>query len=130
MKIVFLFLIVICTFSCKEKDNNYAVVNVCEEQITTSSKNGYTKNYYANSINIQSIGHYNNGMQQGFWKSFYRNGNKKAEGHYEAGKKQGYWKEYHKNGNVKSEGHINDCKPSGYWKFYDKKNNLIKETNY
>ncbi|WP_299249126.1 hypothetical protein [uncultured Aquimarina sp.] len=130
MKPLYLFFVLYFSFSCKKTENNYSGNNICKEQILISSKNGYTKNYYPNSINLESIGHYEKGVLQGFWKYFYRNGNIKAEGHYEKGQKQGYWKSYHKNGRVKSEGHINDCKPSGYWKFYDKKKNLIKEINY
>ncbi|WP_299222885.1 hypothetical protein [uncultured Aquimarina sp.] len=130
MRILCLFFILYFAFSCKKIENDYSGKNICKEQILTSSKNGYTKNYYPNSINLESIGHYEKGILQGFWKYYYRNGNIKAEGHYEKGEKQGYWKAYHKNGKIKSEGHIYNCNPSGYWKFYDKKNNLIKEKNY
>ncbi|KAA1243974.1 toxin-antitoxin system YwqK family antitoxin [Aquimarina sp. RZ0] len=116
--------------SCKEETVTYEIKNICNKEVKKNSKHGYTKNYFANAINIESIGHYKNGIQDGFWKYFYRNGKIKAEGHYKNGKKQGFWKEYHKNGTIKSEGHIDDCKPSGYWKFYDQRNNLIKEINY
>ena len=104
--------------------------DICKDKISASSKNGYTKNYYDNSSKIESVGHYQNGIPQGFWKYFYRNEKVRAEGHYNKGKKQGFWKEYYKNGNVKSEGHIIQCEPSGYWKFYDKKGNVIREMNY
>ncbi|WP_299189887.1 hypothetical protein [uncultured Aquimarina sp.] len=129
MKILYLFLLLLI-FSCNKRESNVTIKNICDEEVITTTKNGYTKNYYPNSINLESLGHYNNGIKQGFWKYFYRNGNVKIEGHYQNGKKQGYWKEYHTNGNVKSEGHIDNCKPSGYWKFYDKNNNTIKEINY
>ncbi|MDH7444005.1 toxin-antitoxin system YwqK family antitoxin [Aquimarina sp. 2201CG14-23] len=130
MRSFYLLIVIIGILSCKKQVSNYDTTNICKEKIQQTSKNGYTKNYFANSINLKSIGHYQNGLQQGFWKYFYRNGNTKAEGHYEKGKKQGFWKEYHKNGNVKSEGHIENCEPSGYWKFYDKQNALIKENHY
>ncbi|SEM25988.1 MORN repeat variant [Aquimarina amphilecti] len=129
MKILYLILLLFI-FSCHERQRNNTITNICDKEAISSSKNGYNKNYYANSINLKSIGHYKNGIRQGFWKYFYRNGNVKAEGHYQNGKKQGYWKEYHTNGNVKSEGHIDHCTPSGYWKYYDKKNNVTKEINY
>lgn len=121
---------IICIYSCMQTERNYAIGDICKEHIPISSKNGFTKNYYTNSINIKSIGHYEKGIQQGFWKYFYRNGKIKAEGHYAEGQKQGFWKEYHKNGRVKSEGHIDQCAPIGYWKFYNKNNNLVKEINY
>jgi len=130
MRILAIFLVISLVFSCKETENSYPVKNICNDTAKISSKNGYTKNYYGNAIHLKSIGHYEKGIQQGFWKYFYRNGNIKAEGHYENGQKQGYWKEYYKNSIVKSEGHINHCKPSGHWKFYDKQNRLIKEINY
>ncbi|WP_378175968.1 toxin-antitoxin system YwqK family antitoxin [Aquimarina sp. SS2-1] len=130
MRVLFLLSSLLFFISCQESKTQFATKNICTDQISLSNKNGFTKNYYANSINLESIGHYNKGIQQGFWKYYYRNGNIKAEGHYEQGKKQGYWKEYHKNGVVKSEGHIDQCEPTGYWKFYDKKENLINEINY
>jgi len=131
MKLLCLFSCIMLFVSCKNGENTSSISeSICKKQISKSSKNGYTKKYYANSINLESIGHYKKGIQQGFWKYFYRNGNIRVEGHYEKGLKQGYWKAYYKNGNLKSEGHIDQCKRSGYWKFYDQKNNLIKETNY
>ncbi|WP_299610501.1 hypothetical protein [uncultured Aquimarina sp.] len=129
MKMIFLFLLALLV-SCNKTSNDPISKNLCNDLGVVTSKNGYTKNYYPNSINLESIGHYAAGKKDGFWKFFYRNGKVKAEGHYQDNKKQGYWKEYHKNGIVKSEGHIENCEPSGYWKFYDQKNNLIKEINY
>ena len=126
-----LLLTFLCFISCKNNaETEISLQNICKDKILASSKNGYTKNYYDNSNDVESIGHYQNGIPQGFWKYFYRNGKVRAEGHYEKGEKQGFWKEYYKNGNVKSEGHIVGCEPSGYWKFYDKRSNAIKEMNY
>ncbi|MBW1299104.1 toxin-antitoxin system YwqK family antitoxin [Aquimarina litoralis] len=130
MKTIWIVWFAVSLISCNKTSNTSTPYKICDDQIVASTKNGYTKNYFPNSINLESIGHYVDGKKNGFWKFFYRNGKIKAEGHYQYNVKQGYWKEYYKNGNVKSEGHIDNCKPSGYWKFYDQKNNLIKETNY
>ncbi len=119
--------IISCADTTTNKDESH---NLCPDTFTKSSKNGYTKEYYENVINLKSIGHYKNGIPDGFWKHFYRNGTVKSEGHYNNGKRQGFWKEYHKNGAVKSEGHIDNCKPIGYWKFYNCNTTLIKEVNH
>ena len=131
MKLFLLIISLLCLTACKNNiEIEIPIQNICKGKISASSKNGYTKNYYNTSSKIESIGHYENGIPQGFWKFFYNNGKVKAEGHYENGKKQGFWKEYYKNGNVKSEGHIINCEPSGYWKFYDKNRKVTKEMNY
>lgn len=63
-------------------------------------------------------------------KSYYSNGNLKAEGWKQMDTKTDYWIFYHKNGPIASKGHFNDGKRNGYWYFYDQNHTLIKEGHY
>ena len=69
MKMIFLFLLVLL-ISCNKTSNDSISKNLCNDQGVVTSKNGYTKNFYPNSINLKSIGHYAAGKKDGFWKFF------------------------------------------------------------
>ncbi len=43
------------------------------------------------------------GKKEGYWITYYANGNKKREGAYKNGQKEGKWILYHQNGNKQSE---------------------------
>jgi len=47
-----------------------------------------------------------NGKKEGYWITYYANGNKRSEGAYKKGIKDGKWIQYFKNGNISSEGHF------------------------
>lgn len=78
-------------------------------------RQGYTKQYYANSNQLKSVGHYQNGKYHGFWKFYYPNGTLRQEGHFEAGIRHGFWKFYGQNGKLLQEGHFVHGEKHGYW---------------
>ncbi len=126
--------VTLCIFfiACQQQipTTTHLKLDLCGESFTKSANNGYTKHYFENTINIKSIGHYKNGIPDGFWKHFYRNGTVKSEGHYRDGQKQGFWKMYYKNSVLQFEGNIENCQPDGHWKFYNQNNKLTKIVTY
>jgi antitoxin component YwqK of YwqJK toxin-antitoxin module len=63
-------------------------------------------------------------------KSFYDNGNLKAEGWMDEDSKENYWYHYYPNGNLKSKGSFKYNKKSGYWFYYDELGSPHKEGHY
>ena len=53
-----------------------------------------------------------------------------SEGIMKEGKPDGYWKSYYENGNLKSEGNRKNFELDSLWKFYNEEGNLILEINY
>ena len=71
------------------------------------------------------------GLKDGAWKEFYRNGTLKAEGSYNNGVKAGRWKYYHKNGNIEQTGvYGKDGKLKGDWVWYYPSGNILREEEY
>ncbi|WP_019037461.1 toxin-antitoxin system YwqK family antitoxin [Psychroflexus tropicus] len=63
-------------------------------------------------------------------KSFYDNGNLKAEGWIKNELKQNYWYYYYPQGHVKSKGKFQDNKKAGYWFYYNETGLKTKEGHY
>lgn len=59
------------------------------------------------------------GLKQGFWRSYYLNGNLQSEGHYVDDKRHGLWKSWHTNGKQWDEAYYVDNKIDGAWKGWD-----------
>lgn len=69
-------------------------------------------------------------IEKAYTKTFYDNGNIKAEGWIIDSKKDGYWKFYYRNGQLKKEGHLSKDKPTKYWYFYRDNGILESEGHY
>lgn len=69
-------------------------------------------------------------IKNGFYKSYYKNGQMESEGNYTDGKQHGSWKYYYENSQLQSEGSFNNDIPTGIWKEYDEDGNLISENKY
>jgi len=63
-------------------------------------------------------GEYVDGEKEGYWVSYYANGNKMSEGEYRKGKKHGLWILYYPNGNKKSEATFVEGKYTGLYTSY------------
>ncbi len=123
--------------SCKKNQNACstevpAVDIACESVNIGSNVNGFIVNYHPNSTIKESEGNYTNGVQVGFWKFYYQNGNLLKEVSFENGKVDGFAKKYYENGNLASEGNFESCVKHGFWKFYhnDTKNLVYLEGEY
>jgi antitoxin component YwqK of YwqJK toxin-antitoxin module len=70
---------------------------------------------------------YRNGKKDGLWKTFYSNGQLKAEGNYKIGLKEGLHKEWSKNGILLSEAFYANGKGNGLTKWFHEKGHLAGE---
>ncbi len=94
---------------------------------TLKFKNGYWVSYYPNG-NKKEEGNFLNNLKNGYWKTYYTNGVKKEEGEYLNDKKNGYWYFYAPNSNKIKEGHFNNNFPKMWWKYY--KTDLLEKCLY
>ena len=56
-----------------------------------------------------------NGKKDGYWITYYANGNKRSEGNFRMGVKDGNWIQYYSNGNKKSEGRFKNGLNEGWY---------------
>ncbi len=71
------------------------------------------------------------GIKQGHWKEFFRDGQLKAEGDYSNGKKVGGWKFFYPDGTLEQEGFYNqDGQLDGQWRWYFPSGTLHREEQY
>ena len=59
-----------------------------------------------------------NGKKEGYWITYYANGNKRSEGAYKKGTKNGKWIQYFKSGNISSEGHFKNGEYENWYVTY------------
>jgi antitoxin component YwqK of YwqJK toxin-antitoxin module len=78
----------------------------------------YSKTYYVNG-NIKAEGWIVNSKKNGYWKFYYLNGQLEKEGHLSKDKPTKYWYFYRDNGILESEGHYESGTKTNWWLFYD-----------
>lgn len=71
-----------------------------------------------------------NGKKEGYWETYYSNGNLNMKGHYKNGKKEGYSEFFWKNGNYQKMGEFKMGKKCGQWSYFDNSGNLSSVGNY
>ena len=71
-----------------------------------------------------------NGKKEGYWITYYANGNKKSEGAFKNGIKEGKWILYYKNGNKQSKATFRDGKYEDYYVSYHRNGNKFREGSY
>lgn len=102
----------------------------CFAQKAPNGEEGFTQFYFTGTNQLQSVGHYSQGQQEGFWKWFYPDGLIQWEGHFSSGKREGFWKDYYENGHVQEEGHFIACRREGFWKYYHPTGHVHSEGFY
>ena len=58
------------------------------------------------------------GKKEGYWITYFANGNKRSEGRYIAGKKEGRWVQYYQNGNKASKASFRNGLYEGFYTSY------------
>ncbi len=71
-----------------------------------------------------------NGKRNGKWEAWYEDGTLWSVGHFENGVENGTKTVYYENGNKYYEGKVKNDERVGTWKFWDEDGTLIKEVNY
>lgn len=75
-------------------------------------------------------GGYKDDLRDGFWASWYDDGQLWSEGEFRNGKSHGRRTVYHPNGQKYYEGTFDMGKRTGVWVFYNEEGLKIKEVNY
>jgi antitoxin component YwqK of YwqJK toxin-antitoxin module len=71
------------------------------------------------------------GIKQGSWKEYYKDGNLRAEGDYNDGSRIGAWKFFHPNGKLEQKGkYRKGGKANGLWVWYYDNSAVRREENY
>lgn len=71
------------------------------------------------------------GIKQGHWKEYYKEGVLRAEGDYKDGARVGSWKFFHVNGKLEQKGkYRKGGKPNGLWVWYYENSTVRREENY
>lgn len=78
---------------------------------------GFWKTYYKDGT-VESEGYYKDGKQEGQWKYYHDNGRLSAEKNYKSGKLDGTNRTYGENGELESDGHYKDGREDGSWIYY------------
>lgn len=68
--------------------------------------------------------------REGYWASWFENGNLWSEGEFKNGESHGKRTVYHQNGKIYYEGNYDMGKRTGIWKYYDENGKLLNETDY
>jgi hypothetical protein len=90
---------------------------------------GWAKVLYP-SGNIQSIGHYKEGKDDGLSIGWYESGAKNFEAHYGAGKPEGVMTQWHENGQKAKEVHFRGGKREGLVTTWDEDGIILKQELY
>ena len=73
---------------------------------------------------------YQNGIPNGIYISWYRNGQNSKKGTYRNGQKNGVWTEWRENGQRDSEGIYKNNVQNGMWSYWDEKRQKFWEIDY
>ncbi|SHI67088.1 toxin-antitoxin system YwqK family antitoxin [Pseudozobellia thermophila] len=83
----------------------------------------YHKTYYPNG-NLKAEGWVQNGDKTDYWKFYHLNGTLSEEGHFAQNERNGYWHFYNSSGTKEKEGHYNKGLKTKWWLFYDRYGNI------
>lgn len=75
-------------------------------------------------------GNYKENQRDGYWASWFEDGQLWSEGNFVMGKSDGKRTVYHPNGKLYYEGVFNMDKRVGVWKFYSEAGDLVNEIDY
>lgn len=78
----------------------------------------YHKSYFADG-QIKAEGWLEDDKKTEFWIYYHNNGKVAAKGHYKADHMHGYWHFYHLSGDIEKEGHFIEGSSENWWIFYE-----------
>jgi antitoxin component YwqK of YwqJK toxin-antitoxin module len=98
------------------------------DQLEKELQNEKNKPIYSNKVfEDYSI---NSDKKDGYYTSFYQNGNKKTEGLFKIGAKDELWVEYFENGKIESQIQYTNDSKNGVWKKYNVNGDTLLIDNY
>jgi len=93
-------------------------------QVVNGRKNGYFTSYYLDG-QIEKSGFVINDENVGVWKYYYSGGQLESEGSFDDNIPEGKWISYYPNGSKKCEGDYKKGKQQGNWLYYNEKGETI-----
>ncbi len=84
-----------------------------------SDKNIFYHKEFHETVNTKAAGWIKNGVKEGYWRFYHRNGKVAQKGTYNSGKREAYWYFYSENGKLQQQGHYLNDKMTDWWLFYD-----------
>ena len=137
MKRLIIILVAITTLAACNKTN--VKTTLFEDGSVKSEKNFKTvdgKEELTKEINFHPNGkkyiegHYKDGLRDGYWASWYNDGQLWSEGNFKKDKSDGERTVYHPNGTLHYKGTFDMGKRVGVWTFYDEAGVKVNEINY
>jgi antitoxin component YwqK of YwqJK toxin-antitoxin module len=107
---------------------------VRREEYVNGKLHGTVTKYFTNmqgaKPQILEEVNYVNGLAQGTWKRYYRDGKVQVEGNYKDGKEQGKETWYYPSGKVEIIGFYKEGKKNGWWRIYETNGTTEREKKY
>lgn len=72
----------------------------------------------------------NEGIKQGYWETYWENGEIESKGNYVNGIQDGYWEDYWSNGGLYYKGSFKNGRMNGPWEWYYRNGNISSKNNY
>jgi antitoxin component YwqK of YwqJK toxin-antitoxin module len=72
----------------------------------------------------------NEGIKQGYWETYWENGEIESKGNYVNNIQDGYWEDYWSNGGLYYKGSFKNGRVDGPWEYYNRNGNMSSKYNY
>ena len=72
----------------------------------------------------------NEGIKQGYWETYWENGEIESKGNYVNNIQDGYWEDYWSNGGLYYKGSFKNGRVDGPWEYYNRNGNISSKYNY
>lgn len=131
--IALMFAAVACVREKTQVEGTYPNGNPKKESVYKGSgKNRelVKETFFYEDKKVEMTGGYKHEKRDGYWVSYYKNGNKWSEGYYKEGLNDGKRTTYYESGKVRYIGYYQSDKRVGKWQFFDEAGNLVKEVDY
>lgn len=120
----------------KQKDSIWVYFNdreglVSVENWVKGKKEGEEKIYYGDpEQSLFEVNTYKNGVLNGPWKQYFKNGKLLASGTYRDGNFEGQVTYYYSSGNIDEQGYYKNAVRNGFWKKFDIDGELLGKVYY
>ena len=78
----------------------------------------FTETPFTGKVSGKKQGEMKNGIKEGEWVNYHKNGKLRSKGSYKNGKKEGGWVSYHENGQLWNKGSYKNGKYENDWVWY------------
>jgi antitoxin component YwqK of YwqJK toxin-antitoxin module len=104
-------------------------IKISEESYVEGQKHGISRKFYPTGELFEKT-EWKNGLQEGDYEVFFKNGEPYMQCKYSEGKRNGLCLSYFKNGRVEMEAHYKNNLRHGEWKFYNNEGDHLYTLKY